>query len=144
MNGKIPKTFIHFGNLLATNAEEQFPLTIRRGENITEVKVHLVRDDSVFNAEMVRRKLGVALERSPNGFVITDVEGDSPAAGIGLKTGMIISAMDMQELPADVTSLAKLLYRKKKGETILLDLTVIRQVGGFNVIQQPRVELPVR
>lgn len=144
VNGKIPKTFIDFGNLLATNADEQFPLTIRRGENMTELKVRLVRDDSVFNAAMVRSKLGLALQKSPNGFVITDVEPDSPSAQAGLQRGMIIQAIDMQELPHDITGVAKLLYRKRKGDTVVLDLAVIRQVGNFNVINQPRVELRVR
>lgn len=145
VNGKIPKTFINFGDLLATNADEQFPLTIRRGENITEVNLRLVRDDSVFNVAMVRSKLGLALEKSPNGFVITEVEPGSPASGIGfLQPGVIIEAIDMQELPKDVTGVAKLLYAKKKGETALLDLAAIRQLGNFNVIQHQRVGLTLR
>ena len=144
VNGKVPKTPFDFNDLMASNAPSDIPFTIRRGESISEMKVRLVPQDAVFNEAMVADKLGLKLEKSPNGFVITNVESNSPAATVGLQPGMIVTAIDLQELPKDVTGVAKLLYEKKKGETVLLNLAVIRQVGNINVIQQPRVELPLR
>ena len=144
VNGKVPKTPFDFNDLMASNAPSDIPITIRRGESLNEMKVRLVPQDAVFNERMVHDKLGLKLQKSPNGFVITDVEANSPAATAGLQPGMIVTAIDLQELPMDITGVARLLYEKKKGETVLLNLAVIRQVGNFNVIQQPRVQLPLR
>lgn len=144
VNEKVPKTPFDFNDLMASNATSDISITIRRGESLDEMKVRLVPQDAVFNEAMVHDKLGLKLEKSPNGFVLTEVESNSPAATAGLQPGMIVTAIDLQELPSDITGVAKLLYAKKKGETVLLNLAVIRQVGNFNVIQQPRVELPLR
>lgn len=144
VNGKVPKTPFDFNDLMASNATTDISITIRRDESLKDVNVRLVPQNAVFNEAMVRDKLGLKLQKSPNGFVITDVESNSPAASVGLQPSMIVTAIDLQELPKDVTGVARLLYAKKKGETVLLDLAVIRQVGNFNVIQQPRVELSVR
>lgn len=144
VNGKVPKTPFDFNDLMASNATTDISITIRRDESLKDVNVRLVPQNAVFNEAMVRDKLGLKLQKSPNGFVITDVESNSPAASVGLQPSMIVTAIDLQELPKDVTGVARLLYAKKKGETVLLDLAVIRQVANFNVIQQPRVELSVR
>src|SRR4029077_20464591 len=34
VNGKVPKNFMNFGELLASNAPTEISLTIRRGENV--------------------------------------------------------------------------------------------------------------
>jgi S1-C subfamily serine protease len=144
VNEKVPKTFIEFGDLLAANGVSDFPLTIRRGETVSDVKVRLVREQTVFNPELVRGKLGLTLQKSPDGFLITDVESNSPAGTAGLQPRMIVQAIDQQTPPEDVTSVAKLLYAKKKGETVLLDLAVLEQNGNFTVLRRGRVELVPR
>jgi S1-C subfamily serine protease len=144
VSGKVPKTFIDFGDLLASNATAEFPITIRRGETVNDFHVRLVPEKTVFNAKMLRDKLGLALEKSPNGFVITDVQPDSPAAAAGLQPRMIVQAIDMQAPPDDVTGIAKLLYGKKKGEPVSLDLVVLEQNGAFTMLRRGRVELVPR
>ena len=141
VNGKVPKTSIDFGDLLASNATAEFPITIRRGESTSDFRVRMVPEQMVFNAKMLRDKLGLALEKSPNGFVITEVQPDSPAAAAGLQPRMIIQAIDMQAPPDDVTGIAKLLYGKKKGEPVSLDLVVLEQNGAFTMLRRGRVEL---
>jgi S1-C subfamily serine protease len=144
VNGKVPKTFIDFGDLLASNAAAEIPVTIRRGESVSDVSVHLVPEQTVFNAALVRNKLGMTLQKSADGFVITDVQPNSPAATAGLQPRMIVQAIDQQAPPGDITGLAKLLYGKKKGETVLLDLAVVEQNGNFTVLRRGRVELMPR
>lgn len=144
VNGKVPKTFVDFGDLLASNATSEIPITIRRVDEVSDIKVRLVAEQMVFNSEMVKDKLGLRLERNPDGFVITEVQSNSPATTAGLQPRMIVRAVDMQEPPKDVTGLAKLLYSKKKGETVRLDLAVVERMGNFNVLRQGRVELVPR
>jgi serine protease Do len=144
VNGKVPKTFIDFGDLLASNATAEIPITIRRGETVSDFHVRMVPEKTVFNAKMIRDKLGLALEKSPNGFVITDVQPDSPADAAGLQPRMIVQTIDMQAPPDDVTGIAKLIYAKKKGEPVSLNLVVLEQNGAFTMVRRGRVELVPR
>ena len=144
VNGKVPKTFVEFGDLLASNPSAEIPITIRRGESNSDISVRLVREDTVFNNDMVRDKLGLALQKNPNGFAITNVESNSPAAAVGLQPGMIIWAIDTQDPPKDDTGVAKLLYAKKKGELVRLHVAFIQQVGSFNISRREAVDLQPR
>jgi S1-C subfamily serine protease len=144
VNGTVPKTFIDFGDLLASNALADIPITYRRGEDIEDLHLRLVTAGSVFNAEMVRQKLGLTLEKTPNGFVITKVDADSPAGQAGLGPQTLIWAVDRQTPPDDVTGFAKLLYAKKKDEPVLLHVLTIERSTGFNVMRRNVVELTPR
>ena len=62
VNGKAPKSFIDFTDLLAASAGSEVTLAIRRGTARKEVAVRLVPEKSVFNAGMIRDKLGLNLE----------------------------------------------------------------------------------
>jgi serine protease Do len=145
VNGKVPKTFIDFGDLLAAAAAAaDIPITIRRGQDVSDVRVRMVPENSVFNAKMIRDKLGLTLQQSPNGFVITEVEPDSPAGKAGLQPQMIFQAIDLQAPPDDIEGVAKLLYEKKKGEPVTIDLVVLEQNGNFTMLRRGRVQLVPR
>ncbi len=155
VNGKSPKSFIDFADLLADGAGSQVDLTVRRGAARNEVSVRLVPEKSVFNASMIRDKLGLNLEEltpqlaaryglgPSDAFIITGVEEDGPAATAGLKRGVLVTAIDGQ-MPADLRAAAKLLYVKKKGDPVQLELAVQQRMGNFNVLRQGSVELPAR
>jgi serine protease Do len=144
VNGKVPKTFIDFGELLASSATSEFPITYRRGENISDTRLRLLPEGSVFNAEMVHQRLGLTLEKASDGFVITKVDADSPAASAGLSPQTLIWAIDRQTPPEDLTGFAKLLYAKKSHEPVLLHILTIERAGGFNVLRRNVVELVPR
>lgn len=144
VNGKVPKTFIDFGDLLASNAASDIPFTIRRGDTVSDVNLRLVREQTVFNADLVRAKLGLTLQKSQDGFIITDVESNSPAGTAGLQPRMIVQAIDREAPPDDITGVAKLLYSKKKGSSVILDLAALEQNGNFTMLRRGRVELVVR
>ena len=93
---------------------------------------------------MVREKLGLTLQRNPYGFVITDVQSNSPAGAAGLQPQMLVQAMDLQAPPEDVAGVAKLLYEKKRGDAVSLDLVVLEQNGNFTKLRRGRVELVPR
>jgi S1-C subfamily serine protease len=117
--------------------------------------VRLVPQKSVFNAGMIRDKLGLSLEGltpqqatrygvgTSDGFFVAGVEEDGPAAAAGLQRGMLVTAIDGQ-LPADLCAAAKLLYPKKKGERVQLELAVLQRMGNLIRVLPGSVELPAR
>jgi serine protease Do len=145
VNGDAPKSFIDFADLLGAGAD--VTLVVQRGAEPKTIPVALVPEQSVFNAGLVRRRLGLDLNKLPmdsgNAFVITKVQDASPAADAKLQAGMFITAID-EELPGDITSLAKHLYAKKRGDPVRLDLELRRRAGGFNVVQTGAVEITPR
>jgi S1-C subfamily serine protease len=155
VNGKAPKSFIDFADLLAAGAGSEVRLALKRGTGQKEIAVQLVPEKSVFNAGMIRDRLGLNLEEltpqvaarygvgAAEGFLVTGVEEDSQAAKAGLQRGMLVTGIDGR-LPADLSAVAKLLYPKKKGDRVQLDLAMPQRVGNFNVLRQGAVELAAR
>lgn len=140
VNGKIPKNIIEFGNLLTAQPGRELTLTIRRGTQLKEMKVTLVSDSVVFNADLVRRKVGLELRPVSRGFRISDVESNSPAAEAGLQKNMLIVSVDGQ-LPDSVKAFAKMLNDKKPGEMVPMNV-LIPQRSGFWL--RGAAEIPVR
>jgi serine protease Do len=155
VNGRPPKSFIDFADLVAAGASADVKLAIRRGTARKEMAVRLVPEKSVFNSGMIRNKLGLSLEEltpqvaarygvgASDGFFVTGVEADSPAAAAGLQRGIVVTAIDGQ-LPADLCAAAKLLYSKKKGDRVQLEFPILQRLGSFNIRSQAVVELAVR
>jgi S1-C subfamily serine protease len=155
VNGQPPKSFIDFTDRLAANAAGKASLTIQRGTARKEVAVRLLPEKAVFNTGMIRDRLGMDLEevtpelaaryglRASEGFIITGVLSDGPAAAAGLERGILVTGMD-GKTPPDLAAAAKLLYAKKKGDRVLLDIAVRQQVGNYYVLRQGAVELTPR
>jgi len=155
VNGRAPKSFIEFAELLATGAGSDDTLVIQRGPLRKEVNVRLVPERSVFNAELIRAKLGLELAaltkqqaaayavNPSDGYLIAGVEEGGPAGSAGLQRGMVVTRIDGR-LPADLCGVAKLLYTKKKGDRVELGLFVLQQVGTFNFRSEGVAELAVR
>ena len=141
LNGKAPKSFLDFADALAANAGMEERLTLQHGLERRESTVRLVPEKSVFNSDMIRRKLGLNLEWKAEGLIISAVETNSPAATAGLLSGMLVKQVDDQPPPADMTALAKLVYAKKNGEPLRLDVAAWQHTGTFNVLRQGSVEL---
>lgn len=156
VDGKPPRSFIDFADLLASNADSDVSLSIQRNGKRSDFSVKLVPQQDVFNARMVRRKLGLNLDvlspqemasryniNAPGAFLISGVQKGSPAAAANLQSGMLILGVD-DETPADVTDLAKLLYGKKPGEQVRLEVGVWRRMGNLRVFQPVEVPLAPR
>lgn len=144
VNGKVPKTFIEFGDLLASNAQKQISITYKRADAVQEATLRLVPEASVFNSDLIRKKLGFVVERNSYGFIINEVEPNSPAANAGLTPNTLIWAVDRQTPPDDIASFAKLLYAKRKGDSVLLHVLNVERSGGFNILRRNVVDLVPR
>ena len=153
VNGKVPKNFIDFGELLATNASA-VTITFRRGEDVSDVQLKLVPEKSVFNADLVRTRLGLSLQTltpetaarfhvNATGFVVTGVQEDSPAGKGGLQERMLILAVDGQVI-TDLNALAKLLYDKKKDDKVVLNCAALQSNGVISFWAQGPKELLLR
>jgi len=155
VNGKTPKSFIDFADLLAAGPGSKVTLAIRRGGAPKEIAVQLVTEKSVFNAELIRDLTGLDLvELTPqqearygvgasDAYFIAGVQEDSPAAAAGLQRGILVTALDGQS-PADLCAAAKLLYAKKKGDRVQVEIAVPQRMGNFNILRQGAVELARR
>ena len=114
----------------------------------------LVPEKDFFNADLVQRKLGISLQEitpqlaqalglgTTTGFIVAGVETNGPAAA-SLKHGAVITAIDGQ-LAADLTTIAKILHAKNKGETTRLGVVLQQKQGNFVFYRQGVVEIPVR
>jgi S1-C subfamily serine protease len=130
-------------------------LAIRRGTGRKDIAVRLVPEKSVFNAGMIREKIGLNLEgltpqvaarygvEPADAYFIAGVEENSPAAEAGLQRGMLVTGLDGQ-MPGDLCAVAKLLYPKKRGDRVQLELTVRQRMGNLEVLRQGAVELKAR
>ena len=120
-----------------------------------KIAVQLLPEKSVFNAGMIRDRLGLNLEEltpqmaarfglgAADGFLVTGVEENSQAAAAGLQRPMLVTGIEGRQ-PADLCAAAKLLYPKKKGDRVQLDLALPQRMGNINVLRQGSVELNVR
>jgi serine protease Do len=155
VNGRTPRSFIDFTEALRAVGESDANLQIQRSDRPLSVAVRLVPEKSFFNADLVRRKLGVSVQAltpelaqriglvRAEGLYIAAVDKGSSAATAEIERGMIITSIDGH--PTDeVTVAAKLLHAKAKGEKVHLELVVPVRRAGFIQLRQATVDLGVR
>jgi serine protease Do/serine protease DegQ len=142
--------------MLVNNSKPDISLAVENEDGRHDSVVKLVPESTFFNADLIRRLLGIKLGRqelkpqaarflgltSTEGLIIAEVDRDTPAAE-SLEPGYLVTRIDGQT-PADVVAAAKLLYGKKKGEMVRLDVVAQQRRGGFISYNQGSVELPVR
>jgi serine protease Do len=149
VNSTIPKSVFAVNRELFASGRKAVTMQVRRGNSAKNIVVRLVPEAEYFNADLVRRKIGIAL--SPltardaariglninGGFVVTEIEEGSPADHAGFQKGLIVEGIDGRA-PDSVVTAAKWLGGKKKGEAVQLALIV---PGPF---RRAQVELKVR
>jgi serine protease Do len=132
VNGTVPRTIFEFGDLLTAKPAANVNITIRRDAQLREMQVRLLPETRIFNADMIREKLGLTLDPVARGnaaaFLITDVERNSPSARAGLQKNMVVTAVDEQN-PADVKNFAKMLHDKRAGEKVLIAVLIPQRAG---------------
>ncbi|MBI3875894.1 MAG: PDZ domain-containing protein, partial [Verrucomicrobia bacterium] len=133
----------------------EIALVIRRGAELKKLTARMVPEKEFFNAEIISKKLGVTLQEltpaladslgfTPKaGLLVASIEQDSPAAGAGLQAKMLVRGVD-GFATTDIVDAAKLLFAKKRGDRVKLDVLIQRQRNGFTYTTQHAVELPVR
>jgi S1-C subfamily serine protease len=163
VNGRIPKRFIEFvRELIDAGTTRSVALEIMRGGARQSANVRLVRENSFFNSDLIRKKIGLSVEEltpqlaanlglgDKRGVLITAVEPGSPAAAAELQKNMIITTVDGQvawqeKQPApSYVPVAKALHAKSKGDKSQLEVIVPVRVGRYIQFQQAKVEVTVR
>jgi serine protease Do len=155
VNGKAPKSFIDFAELLAAGAGKAEKLAVQRGTARKELAVWMVPEKTVFNASLIEEKLGLKLEElapeearlldeeTAKSFIIRGVDEGGPAAAAGLQRGMLVTAIDGRP-PTSLPAVAKLLYPKQKGDKVQLAIAVLQRMGNSILRTDGMAELAVR
>ena len=143
LNGKKTETFIDVAsNLIGLGKKRDIKIQIiRKGEKKT-VNVKLIPEDAVFNSGLIRQKMGAILKpltpeladalnhNSTDGFVISQIDNDSPAKEAGLQPGLIITSINGEKFN-DMIDIARFVNSKKTGEEIVLEIIQLRRRGLF-------------
>jgi S1-C subfamily serine protease len=150
VNGVAPKSvFMLNREILRASDQRDVSFQLQHGGAIRSASVKLMPEQTVFNAKLIKQKIGVSVRELSaqdlarlglnisNGFVVTEIERGSPADHAGFQQGLIIEAIDGQ-IADSVITLAKYLNGKKRGETVRLGLIV---PGPF---RRAEVDLKVR
>lgn len=132
------------GEVLAQNAKGGVSLVVQRNWERKILKPKLQPLADIFNAEMVRKRLGLGLRvitpemaaagRLPvsEGLVVTAIDQGSPADHAGFQEGLVIESIDGL-VPKEMVALARHLHRRKSGESIELTLLVPRPLRRATV-----------
>ncbi len=156
VGGEEPAGLIEFHQrLFAAGDRRDVPLEIQRGSTRLRLNLRLVRESAVFNAALIRKKLGITVQEmtpelawrlgllTPAGLYIVGVEDGSEAARSGVQRGQILTGLD-GKTPDNVVTAARQLHGRAAGEKVRLELLRLQRSGRLIVPQRGQVELTVR
>jgi S1-C subfamily serine protease len=156
INGRTPRSFIDFtASLREATDQQDLKLLLQRGTDRMTVTLRQVPEQSFFNAELVRRKIGATVKPltrdaasriglfRTEGLLVDGIDRNGPAAAVELQRGMVISSIEGQSTD-DVVVAAKKLYSKAKGDKVRLELVIPVRRGGFIRFNQGFVDVTVR
>jgi len=130
VNGVKPESIIEFNRLvLDAGDRKDVSFVVQRDGKSKQVVMRMVKEADFFNADLIRRRLGIAVKPVQGAFNVTSVEKGGPASKANIEVGSFVATVDDQQ-PRDLVEFAKLVHWKQKGDT--LDLGVVVQEGrGF-------------
>jgi S1-C subfamily serine protease len=143
------------GELRSMKDQRDVALTIERGTERRRVTVRMVPERQFFNAELIRKRLGLSLqELTPElaqsfgfarveGLLVAGVDAGNAADGAEIRRGMVISRIDGEPATSVLTT-AKRLYSRAKGEKTQVEVIYPRRRGPFLELVQSVVELKLR
>lgn len=154
--GKTPRNFIEFmRELNAAGSEKPVSLLIRRAGAQQTISLRLVPERDFFNAELVRQKLGLQVQELTRelatslgfpffgGFVVADVDKDSPAAEARMEKYFVVRGVDNQ--PArDLVELGRLVHAKRAGESVRLNVIAPPKRGSFGGFREGSVPVKLK
>ncbi len=153
VNGTPVESLLQFQRELTRARDAR--IEIRRDGRPREVRVRLVEESSVFNAEYIYGKLGLELEPVPDELrralrmdlsgaqFISAVRRGSAAEKVGLTRGQIVLRIGGVP-PVDTIAVGRLLNGLRPGASVELDILSGRRRGMLLEVQEHRVKLPVR
>ncbi len=154
--GKVPRNFIEFmRELNAAGSEKPVSLLIRRAGTQQTLSVRLTPERDFFNAELVRQRLGLHLQELTRelaanlgfpfygGFVVTEVEKESPAAEARMEKYFVVRGVDNQTA-RDLVELGRALHAKRAGETARLNVIAPPKRGSFGGFREGSVAVKLK
>jgi serine protease Do len=143
INGHAPRNFIEFSNrLINLESNRTVSLQLQRNSEKIACEVKLVPESDYFNADLIRKKTGATLEEltpdlaqalgynSTDGLVVSKVDDSSPADEAGLTTGIVVLAIDGQNV-SNIVGAARQVYRREKDQQLKLEVVQMRRNGLF-------------
>lgn len=130
-NGVRPESVIEFNRILqASGDHEDVRIVVSQNGKERNLTLRMLKEVDFFNAELIRRRLGMTVKPGGNGtFIISNIEGDGPAARAELESGLTIATADDFQI-STVVDFARIVHRKARGETIKLGI-LAREGRGF-------------
>jgi serine protease Do len=154
--GKAARSFVEFSREInAAGTARDVEIVIRRGGERKTVTVKLIPEKDFFNPALIEQKLGISVQEISRelagnigfpydtGFVISNVETNSPAASAKLERSFIVLAVD-GSAPEDVVEFAKMIYAKNKGDEVKLNLAIRVRRGNFIRFEEGVTTVKVR
>ena len=143
VNGSENDSFIDLASqLVGVGKDRTIQFQIERNGKKLDFTVELIPENAVFNAGLIRQKIGAILERltpevaealrldSTDGFVISQVDKDTPAAKANLRPGLVVTSIDGRKID-DIIDAARIFHSKNKGDEVTLNIVQMRQRGIF-------------
>jgi len=143
VNGSENDSFIDLASqLVGVGKDRTIQFQIERYGKKLDRTVELIPENAVFNAGLIRQKIGAILERltpevaealrldSTDGFVISQVDKDTPAAEANLRPGLVVTSIDGRKID-DIIDAARIFHSKNKGDEVTLNIVQMRQRGIF-------------
>ncbi len=156
VNGSRPGGLIDFNhNLFAVGDRRDVEIEVQRSGNKERVRVRLVREASVFTANLVRQKIGLSVQAitpelaermgliTRDGLLIAGVDKGSEAEKVGVTRGQVLLGLDGAS-PRDVVTAARMLRNRSPGDKVTLDILVLQTRGRLIIPRRAEVELTVR
>jgi len=154
--GKTPRNFIEFmRELNAAGTDKPVSLLIRRAGAQQTLAVRLTPERDFFNADLVRQRLGLHVQELSRelaanmgfpffgGFVVAEVDKDSPAAEAKFEKYFVIRGVDNQPV-RDLVELGRALHAKKAGDTARLNVIVPPKRGSFGGFREGSVPVKLK
>ncbi len=147
VNGKLVHGLEDFNRLMAANADHRASLTVSENGDRRTLRAELMSMDDHLQ-DLLQRQLGLNVQtltgtnaaqyqlNPGDGFLVRDVEKNSPAARAQIQSGFLLTAID--GIPVkDLVNSANAIGNKPAGERVQLSLLVPRRVNGNLLQLQP-------
>ena len=153
VNGRAVNGFIDFTQLLVNSMSSTVELMLSGNAPTRTVTVQMVPEGTFFNSELIKRRLGIALQAitpelaetlglgSTDGFMVEGVDAKSPSTS-KLTRGAVVVSIDGQT-PSDLVGFAKIVHGKAQGDLVRLGVVVQQRQGNYVFYRQGVVDIPI-
>jgi serine protease Do len=155
VNDKVPHNVFELNRELIAANDDDVRLSVQRDGTRKNVTLRLVPESTVFNAELIRKKIGLHVQpltpdlaaamRLPRaqGLVVSEIDRNGPAEKAQLRAGDLIQAVDGYAVD-DIIEVGRLLYGKHKGAKSKLNVVLRRSSGNFVRLYSTTVDIIVQ